>query len=110
MIGVNSQIASSSRQSSGVGFAVPVDTVKEVVPAAAQAAARSSAPTSASPPAPIPDERRRRRRGDRAPTARRPARDLRQGDRIVAVGGTTINEPGDLSTAVLEHKPGERSS
>ena len=32
MIGVNSQIASSSRQSSGVGFAVPVDTVKEIVP------------------------------------------------------------------------------
>ena len=32
VIGVNSQIASSSRQSSGVGFAVPVDTVKEVVP------------------------------------------------------------------------------
>jgi putative serine protease PepD len=32
VIGVNSQIASESRQSSGVGFAVPVDTVKEVVP------------------------------------------------------------------------------
>ena len=32
VIGVNSQIASSSRQSSGVGFAVPVDTVKQVVP------------------------------------------------------------------------------
>ena len=32
VIGINSQIASSSRQSSGVGFAVPVDTVKEVVP------------------------------------------------------------------------------
>ena len=32
VIGVNSQIASSSRQSSGVGFAVAVDTVKEVVP------------------------------------------------------------------------------
>src|SRR5215212_7909148 len=32
VIGVNSQIASSSRQSSGVGFAVPVDTVKDVLP------------------------------------------------------------------------------
>ena len=32
VIGVNSQIASSSRQSSGVGFAVPSNIVKEVVP------------------------------------------------------------------------------
>ena len=32
VIGVNSQIASSASQSSGVGFAVPVDTVKQIVP------------------------------------------------------------------------------
>jgi S1-C subfamily serine protease len=32
VIGVNSQIASSSRQSSGVGFAVPVDTDKQKAP------------------------------------------------------------------------------
>ena len=32
VIGVNTQIKSSSRQSSGVGFAVPVDLVKRVVP------------------------------------------------------------------------------
>ena len=32
VIGVNTQIKSSSRQNSGVGFAVPVDLVKRVVP------------------------------------------------------------------------------
>jgi len=32
VIGVNTQIASETRQSSGVGFAVPVDLVKRVVP------------------------------------------------------------------------------
>lgn len=32
VIGINTQIRSSSRQSSGVGFAVPVDLVKRVVP------------------------------------------------------------------------------
>ena len=32
VIGVNSQIASSVAPDSGVGFAVPVDTVKQVVP------------------------------------------------------------------------------
>ena len=32
MIGVNSQIASSSGGNSGVGFAVPVDSIRDVVP------------------------------------------------------------------------------
>jgi len=35
---------------------------------------------------------------------------LRQGDKIIAVAGKKISEPGDLSTAVLEHKPGEKVS
>jgi S1-C subfamily serine protease len=34
--------------------------------------------------------------------------DLRPGDRIVDVAGTAIKEPGDLSSAVLDHKPGDR--
>ncbi len=35
---------------------------------------------------------------------------LRTGDRITAVAGEKIAEPGDLSTVVLEHKPGEKVS
>jgi len=34
--------------------------------------------------------------------------DLRVGDRITAVDGREIKEPGDLSSAILEHKPGDR--
>jgi S1-C subfamily serine protease len=32
VIGVNAQIASSSRSNSGVGFAIPIDTAKDVIP------------------------------------------------------------------------------
>ena len=35
---------------------------------------------------------------------------LRTGDRITAVAGKAIKEPGDLSSAVLEHKPGDKVS
>jgi len=108
VIGVNSQIASSSRQSSGVGFAVPVDTVKEVVPKLLSGGeikyAYMGVSTTTSP------------NNDGAVvaaiTADGPAAGsgLRQGDKITAVAGKKISEPGDLSTAVLEHKPGEKVS
>ena len=108
VIGVNSQIASSSRQSSGVGFAVPVDTVKEDVPKLLSGGeikyAYMGVSTTTSP------------NNDGAVvaaiTANGPAAGsgLRQGDKITAVAGKKISEPGDLSTAVLEHKPGEKVS
>ena len=108
VIGVNSQIASSSRQSSGVGFAVPVDTVKEVVPKLLSGGeikyAYMGVSTTTSP------------NNDGAVVAAIPANGpaagsgLRQGDKITAVAGKKISEPGDLSTAVLEHKPGEKVS
>ena len=106
VIGVNSQIASSSRQSSGVGFAVPVDTVKDVVPQLLTGGeikraylGVSTGPDSGGDGAVVVEIR-----------ADGPAADsdLRQGDRIVDLSGKAINEPGDLSSAVLEHKPGEQ--
>ena len=48
VIGINSQIATGGGQGSvGIGFAVPINTAKELLPAAARRARRSSAPTSA---------------------------------------------------------------
>jgi putative serine protease PepD len=107
VIGVNSQIASgSAQQSSGVGFAVPVDTVKEVVPQLlkggdidrAYLGVRTEQPQSedgavvfqVAPDGPAADT------------------DLRPGDRIVDLAGRAIKEPSDLSDAVLDHKPGDR--
>ena len=106
VIGVNSQIASSSRQSSGVGFAVPVDTVKEVVPKliGGDEIKRAYLGVSSGPDA----------TEDGAVvmsiTEGGPAADsgLRTGDRIIKVADRPITEPDELSAAVLEHKPGER--
>jgi S1-C subfamily serine protease len=105
VIGVNSQIASSSRQSSGVGFAIAVDTVKQVVPqlikggdiqraylgvsSIAQPGESGAVVAAISP------------QGPAAST------DLQPGDKITSIGDTQVKTPSDLSTAVLQSKPGE---
>ena len=107
VIGVNSQIASgTAQQNSGVGFAVPVDTVKEVVPQLIGGGDIERAYLGVSTG---PDQSQ-----DGAVvmsiTQGGPAADsdLRPGDRIVDVAGRAIKEPADLSSAVLDHKPGDR--
>ena len=106
VIGVNSQIASSSRQSSGVGFAVPVDTVKEVVPQLLEGGEIERAYVGVSTTLAPEDE------GAVvaaiAPDGPAADSDLRPGDRITALEGREIKEPSDLSSAVLEHEPGDR--
>jgi putative serine protease PepD len=107
VIGVNSQIASgTAQQSSGVGFAVPVDTVKDVVPQLLDGGeikraylGVSSGPAENESGAIV-----------MSITADGPAADsgLRTGDRITKVDDRAINEPGDLSSAVLEYEPGDR--
>jgi S1-C subfamily serine protease len=105
VIGVNSQIASSSRQSSGVGFAVPVDTVKQVVPqllengsidraylgvSTTEVAGEDGAVVAGITPG--------------GPAA---ASDLRVGDRIVAFDEKPVEGSSELSQAVLTRKPGD---
>jgi putative serine protease PepD len=106
VIGVNSQIASSSRQSSGVGFAVPVDTVKEVVPQLLRDGKIERAYLGVTT---RPDETEE---GAvvfaLAPGGPAAASELREGDRIVDVNGRPIKAPEDLSAVVLKFKPGER--
>ena len=107
VIGVNSQIASSSaRQSSGVGFAVPVDTVKDVVPQLLQDGSIERAYLGVSS---RPDQRESGAVVEMiAPNGPAASSDLRVGDRITAVGDREIAEPADLSAAVEDHKPGDR--
>ena len=106
VIGVNSQIASSSRQSSGVGFAVPVDTVKEVVPQLIEGGdierAFLGVTSTLDPdePGAVVDAI--------SPNGPAAESDLRVGDRIDSVDGRKVTEPADLSSAILEHKPGDR--
>jgi S1-C subfamily serine protease len=107
VIGVNSQIAASqSAQSSGVGFAVPVDTVKEVVPQLLEHGEIKRAYLGVTT---RPDQTE-----DGAvvfqiaPGGPAAATDLQPGDRIVKMEDRAIEEPGDLSDAVLGFKPGDR--
>jgi len=106
VIGVNSQIASSSRQSSGVGFAVAVDTLKEVVPQLIKGGdieraylGVSSIEEPGSPGAVV---------ADIAAGGPASSSQLRTGDRIVRLGDRDVKNPSDLSTGILSFKPGEK--
>jgi S1-C subfamily serine protease len=108
VIGVNSQIASSSRQSSGVGFAVAVDTVKEVVPQLIKGGdieraylGVSSIEEPGTPGAVV---------ADIAAGGPASSSSLQTGDRIVKLGDREVANPSDLSTGILSYKPGDRVS
>jgi putative serine protease PepD len=106
VIGVNSQIASSSQQSSGVGFAVPVDTVKEVVPQLLQDGEIERAYLGVATEADSSEDGAVV--GTITPGGPAAESELRPGDRIIELEGRKITEPSELSSAVLDHKPGDR--
>jgi S1-C subfamily serine protease len=105
VIGVNSQIASSSRQSSGVGFAVPVDTVKTVVPQLIENGKIDRAYLGVSTTE-VAGEDGAVVAGltEGGPAA---SSELRVGDRIVEMDGRAVEGSSDLSQSVLTKKPGE---
>src|SRR3954466_442217 len=105
VIGINSQIASSSGGNTGVGFAIPVDSVRDVVPrlikdghidraylglASGERPSTPGALFGAFPPAPAA-----------------PAAGIGTGALIVAFGGKTIRNPSELSLSVLQKQPGD---
>ena len=105
VIGVNSQIASSSRQSSGVGFAVPVDIVKQVVPRLLADGKIDRAYLGvATTETPGRDGAVVAGVTQGGPAA---GSDLRVGDRIVALDGRPVKGASELSQAVLTRKPGD---
>ena len=105
VIGVNSQIASQSGSNSGVGFAIPVDQVKRVIPFLEKGQQ-------------VPHAYLGVRSGDTptggaqvgAVVAGGPADKggLRAGDRVVSIGGQPVRGADDLSAAVNDRKPGEK--
>jgi S1-C subfamily serine protease len=105
VIGINSQIATNGTDSSsGVGFAVPIDTVKTVIPQlkADGKIDRAWLGVSTSDAAPRDGALVRQVTGA-------PARDggLQPGDLIVSFDGRTIASASDLGQAVLTRKPGD---
>jgi putative serine protease PepD len=105
VIGVNSQIASQSGSNSGVGFAVPSDTVKDVVPKLIKSGkidrawlGLSSAEKPDSPGAVV---------GTVTNGSPADKSGIRSGDVITAIGGKTVRSPSDLSLDVLTKQPGD---
>ncbi len=106
VIGVNSQIASSSGGNSGVGFAVPVDTVKDVVPKLIKDGkieraylGLSSGERPATPGAVV---------GTVNPGTPAAEAGIRTGDLITKFGGKAIRNPSELSLQVLTKQPGDK--
>ena len=110
VIGVNSQIATSGAGGNvGVGFAVPSNTVRQVVPKLRRdgsikraylgirlgenPAGPGALVASAPPGSPADDA------GLRGGTS--------GGDVIVAIGGREIRTPGDVTAAISDRRPGE---
>jgi putative serine protease PepD len=105
VIGVNSQIATggSGRGNVGVGFAVPSNTVREVLPALSRGQ-RIERPFLGVTTATHPD-------GAEivSVTAGGPADDagLQPGEVITRVDGHTVNGPDDVAQAISADKPGD---
>ena len=108
-IGVNSQIATNGQAAanSGVGFAVPIDTVREVVPALkrdgkiarAYLGVSTSDATGSATGAVVNDV------VAGGPAARA---GLRARDRLTEVGGKPVKEAAAVSTAIAARKPGDK--
>jgi S1-C subfamily serine protease len=105
VIGVNSQIASQSGSSSGVGFAIPIDQVKKIVPVLERGARVQHAYLGvASGDAPAGGALV----GQVVPGGPAAKAGLRQGDRILAIDGEPVHGSDDLSASVNSRQPGEK--
>ena len=90
----------------GVGFAVPSNTMRQVVPAA-RARPHDRARVPRREDGREPDRDRRARRGGH-PGAPAESGGVRPGDLIVKVAGQTVTASDDVSLAILNRKPGQR--
>jgi putative serine protease PepD len=106
VIGINAQIASSSGANDGVGFAIAIDTAKEILPAL------KSGKEIKRPYLGVSTGDARTGTGALVAglVAGGPAADagLRPGDRIVAIDDRKITESADISPAVTARKPGDK--
>ena len=105
VIGVNSQIASQSGSNSGVGFAIPVDQVKRVVPYLEKG---DKVPHAYLGVGTGGTQAGGALVGQIVPGGPADKAGLRQGDRVLQIGGQPVRSPDDLSAAVNDRKPGEQ--
>jgi S1-C subfamily serine protease len=105
VIGINSQIATNGSQAnSGVGFAVPIDTVKQVVPQLKDDGEIDRAYLGVSTADAAPRDGAVVQEVQGAPAQQA---GIRPGDVIVRFDGRTVATASDLGEAVLTRKPGD---
>jgi S1-C subfamily serine protease len=107
VIGVNSQIRSGSQSNSGVGFAVPVNTVKFVVPRIQNGGKIQRAYLGVSNRTPM--DRSGAIVDTLVPAGPAQQAGLQPGDKIVQIDDKKIASSEDVSAAVTERKPGEQA-
>src|SRR6478609_1773244 len=107
VIGVNSQIKSGSDSNSGVGFAVPVNTVKFVVPRIKSGGKVERAYLGVRNM--TPQDRSGAVVDSVVPGAPAQQAGLQPGDKIVAIDDKKISSSEDVSAAVTTRKPGEQA-
>ncbi|HEY8584913.1 MAG TPA: trypsin-like peptidase domain-containing protein, partial [Capillimicrobium sp.] len=105
VIGVNSQIATSGAGGGnvGIGFAVPSNTVREIVPQlkSGQRIKRPFLGVST-----VPDTRGARV-ARLVPSGPSDSAGLRVGDVIVGVDGDTVDDPQDVAAGIADNSPGD---
>jgi putative serine protease PepD len=105
VVGVNAQIATAgNRGNVGIGFAVPANTVREVVPRLSRGE-RIVRPYLGVTTAPAPQGAAIQALLPGGPAERE---GLRAGDVVVRIDGQPVDEPEDVSDAVAAHRPGDR--
>jgi putative serine protease PepD len=105
VIGVNTQIATggTSQGNVGIGFAVPSNTVREVLPALARGE-RIERPFLGVTSAPHPDGAEIQGVTPGSPAQ---AAGLQSGDVVTGADGRTVSDPDDLSAALSGLEPGD---
>jgi putative serine protease PepD len=106
VIGINAQIASGSGANDGVGFAIAIDTAKEILPALKSGKEIKRPYLGVS----TGDARTGTGAVVAELVAGGPAAQagLRPGDRIVAIGDSKITQSADISPAVTAREPGDK--
>ena len=108
VIGVNSQIATAGSSGNvGVGFAVPSNTVRQVVPALergqtvkhAWLGVETSAPTTSTSGAEVQNV---------VPGGPAEQAKLRSGDVITKIDGQPVRSPNDVSAVINQKQPGDK--
>jgi putative serine protease PepD len=107
VIGVNSQIATAGggNGSVGIGFAIPANTVKEVIPQLERGAQPEHAYLGVST---APAQNGGAQVGDATAGGPAAKAGIQPGDVITEVDGEHVQSPDDVASAIEDNKPGDK--